>query len=296
MDAKKDLMWVLFFLFIIGVVWFFTGGPNRPSAKSGWFLFKPQETQLKQWEEQKEKVAPIDGKKTATSTTNASTTPTEITYKGKVTINAGWNAEEANPQKEYIEINVNSDAKNPINISKWKLKGKLGLDIIIGDGTLLPLPPYPPTKQNIVLNPGDRAYIVTGKSPLDASFKINKCLGYITQTQTFYPSIYKECPYAKDENLPNNLKDACLDYIDDISRCETPTTFPFVISNDMTCREYLTTKVNYKGCIDAHRADKDFYKNEWRIYLGRNEEMWKQSRETTTLYDENGKVVDEASY
>ena len=43
MDAMKDLRAFILIMVILAFVWLFTGGPLRPSTKSGWFLNKPQQ-------------------------------------------------------------------------------------------------------------------------------------------------------------------------------------------------------------------------------------------------------------
>jgi len=43
MDAMKDLRAFILIMAILAFVWLFTGGPLRPSSKSGWFLFRPQQ-------------------------------------------------------------------------------------------------------------------------------------------------------------------------------------------------------------------------------------------------------------
>jgi hypothetical protein len=45
-----------------------------------------------------------------------------------------------------------------------------------------------------------------------------------------------------------------------------------------------------------HKNDEDFYDDEWRIYLGRGEELWKNRRETIILKDQAGKIIKEVSY
>ena len=42
MDAVKELKYFFLVLFILAIVWLFTGGPFRPEATSGLFLKDPQ--------------------------------------------------------------------------------------------------------------------------------------------------------------------------------------------------------------------------------------------------------------
>ena len=41
MEAMKDLRAFILIMVILAFVWLFTGGPLRPSSKSGWFLNNP---------------------------------------------------------------------------------------------------------------------------------------------------------------------------------------------------------------------------------------------------------------
>ena len=43
MEAMKDLRAFILIMVILAFVWLFTGGPLRPSSKSGWFLNNPQQ-------------------------------------------------------------------------------------------------------------------------------------------------------------------------------------------------------------------------------------------------------------
>ena len=95
----------------------------------------------------------------------------------------------------------------------------------------------------------------------------------------------------------NGLTDACFEYIERLRRCEAHTRpLPISFTNDPICQEYVSLNVNYNACVDSHKSDWNFYKNEWRVFLGRNQELWKEKRETILLLDEAGKVVDSVSY
>jgi len=280
-DAKKDLYWVIFFLIILAIVWYYTGGPQRSSSISGLFLFKPQQNYSEELRRETEKLA-----STATSTESA--------YKYKVSLRAGYAARESDPQKQFIEIKASSQNDRPIRITGWSLTGKNGLDIKIGQGAYLPYSAQVNPQQDIFLQKGETAVIVTGESPIGTSFRLNKCTGYFSQFQTFYPSLPKDCPQPGDENLPLNLNDQCLDYLDRMPRCEMKISIPPGLSN--ACQTYINDKINYKTCVEIHKNDSDFYQSEWRIYLGRKESLWKKQRETIILQDENKKIIDWISY
>ena len=188
-----------------------------------------------------------------------------------------------------------------MKITDWKLKGKIGLDIAIGKGAsyiYANIASQP--QEDIYLKPGEKVIIVTGKSPLGTSFKLNKCAGYFEQFHEFTPELNTECPLLRDEELPSNLNnnDQCLDYIERVSSCQTIVSIPYKYSSKLSssCQDYVTQNANYKTCLEKHKDDADFYLPEWRVYLERSEEMWKKKRETITLYDDKNSIIDSRSY
>ena len=294
-DAKKDLFFVIFMLLGLAIVWYYTGGPQRPSATSGPILHEPlkahQREIKRETREATGKVVEEEPKKEAGAAAS-----TESAYKYKATLRAGYAAKRTDPQKEFVEIRASSNNKNPVLISGWTLEGKTRLNIKIGNASPLPYsgrinPEYP-----VFLSPGEKAVVVTGRSPVGVSFRLNKCSGYLGQFQDIEPRILKDCPLPREENLPDSLDDYCLDYIGRLPRCEIPPGNASSLPLSPSCREYLSRKINYNACVDAHKKDPDFYKPEWRIYLGRGRALWKAKNETIILRDEKGKIIDWKSY
>lgn len=203
------------------------------------------------------------------------------------------------PKQEYAQIRVNT-TKEPINITGWKLTSKSsGQTVTIPKGTYLFFTGTTNTEENIYLNSGDVVYLVTGISPNGASFKVNKCSGYLSQFQSFTPYLSTYCPQPRNEDLSSIPKtvnnDACLDYIDYFPSCRIQTeTLPANWSYE--CTSFIYNKINYPSCVNTHKGDKDFYQKEWRVYLKRSEKIWKDRREEIILYDNNGKIVDTLTY
>ena len=361
MDAMKDLRTFILIMAILAFVWLFTGGPLRPSAKSGWFLYRPQQ---KGEQQAKKEVVGVLGKKvpideeerpktrqtSSSSSSSSASSPlpyfrgddgsprasssSRISYNDDKTTNSASvffaatnqsssakpkiqnstsqssfrpdfatlktrRAKEADPDQEYVEIKTDKKNKNSVKITGWKLKGKTGLDIAIGKGaSYIYTNVADQPQEDIYLKPGEKAIIVSGKSPLGTSFKLNKCIGYFEQFHEFTPEINTECPLLRDEDLPDNLNDTCLDYIDRVSSCQTVVSIPYKYSFKLSssCQDYVTQNANYKTCLDNHKEDDDFYLPGWRIYLDRSEELWKKKRETITLYDEKNNIIDSKSY
>ncbi len=218
-------------------------------------------------------------------------------YYGQVTI--VYVNRSGDPSQEYITIHANNISKT-ILITGWTLKSlSSGASATIPKATVLFFTGISNAEGNIYLSPLETVYLVTGLAPNGVSFKVNKCTGYLQQFQTFIPYINNQCPRAQDEDLsaiPKRVEnDACFDYIDSIGQCRTQTeNLPANWSYE--CKNFIGKKLTYSSCIDNHKNDGDFYKAEWRVYLKRNEPLWKNRREDIVLYDLNGKVVSELKY
>ncbi len=223
---------------------------------------------------------------------------TESRYKGLVTIS--YINRVSDPSQEYIAIQESGLATTSILVTGWVLKStSSGASVTIPKGTYLYFVGIPNTEDNIYLNPNDILYLITGVSPNGASFKLNKCSGYLGQSQTFIPYLGYSCPAARDEDYSSIPKtqpnDACLDYIESFPQCKTQTE-SLPINWSYECTKFIYDKLNYPSCVNTHKNDKDFYKNEWRVYLKRSERLWKDRREEVILYDDMGKIVDKISY
>ena len=266
-QAKKDLLLALGFLVLLFFVWLFSGGPSRPSSTSGPFIG----ISLKQAAE-------------------------NSIYKYTANLSFGSNAKKSDLQEEYIEIWASSSNKELINISNWSLENQNGIKVKIGQASQLPFLGEINQQQDILLNPGDKAIIVTGQSPIGTSFLINKCIGYLSQMQNFIPALARNCPDpVKDEMLPASLDNKCIDYITrEFKLCTAYIALAAELSS--SCKEYINERINYNGCARWHKRDFDFYKPEYRVYLKRSSELWNNDHEKIILYDENGEIIDWSSY
>ncbi len=213
-------------------------------------------------------------------------------YKGIVTIRSVQKS--ANPANEYIILRV-SGAKNSINITGWTLTStSTGASVKIPKSTRLFFTGMVNPEEDVYVENGDTVFINTGVSPNGSGFKVNKCSGYLSQFQTWTPSLSTNCPLPKNENLSSIprtvVNDACFDYINIFPQCRIQTqTLPLKWSYE--CTNFIYNKINYASCIDSHKNDTDFYQHEWRIFLKRSDRLWKTSRENITLYDNLGKTV-----
>lgn len=226
---------------------------------------------------------------------------TESQYKGLVSIS--YISRSSDPKKEYVVIRVNSSATTTIPVTGWTLKSLWsGTTVTIPKATYLYFAGMINSEENIYLSPNDTLNLITGYSPNGASFKTNKCSGYLTQFQTFTPSISRSCPAPRNEDLSsipktvNNI--ACFDYINSMPSCKIQVN---PLPGDYykwsgECKTFIYDKINYPSCVNTHKSDEDFYKNEWYVYLKRNDKIWLDRSEEVVLYDHLGKIVDEIKY
>jgi len=224
-----------------------------------------------------------------------STKPTDFTEYVKIYKTYKQSASNADPLKEYVTLKLNSNAPGPITLTGMKLRSDYtNVEVTIPDGVSLYTPGVAHIGETIKLEPGGVAYIVTGKSPVGYSIKLNSCSGYLENDKNFNPYISSNCPLAYKEGLfPNTpYYAACLDKVESLGRCSpTPKNIPLNFPNE--CVEFLTTKLNYKTCVSDFSNTENFKKNEWRIYLGRSEVLWNYTREKIALIDQQGKTIAE---
>ena len=209
-------------------------------------------------------------------------------------------ANSVNPLNEYVSLSALQNAKIPINISGWKLiSGATESVSYVPKGTEVPTSGLISAFEDIILTPGTKAIIISGGSPLGASFRENKCIGYFKTFQSFYPQLPRNCPDPSDELYSfygsNLIRDtACIVYVDKLSQCQTVLSPPSSMSS--ACQSFVSQHLNYSGCVNAHRNDADFLGNTWRVYLGRTSSMWRTKYEIVKLLDTNGKIIDTFSY
>ena len=222
-------------------------------------------------------------------------------YRGLVSVSHYISSAGAlDPGNEYVEVSVAQNAGVPINLSEWKLvSDATGSFAVIPRGTETPTSGIVNAAEDIVLIPGARAIVISGRSPIGASFRENKCIGYFSTFQKFYPSLPLNCPNPSDELIvyygPGYIRDtACIAAVDKIARCQVALTPPPGLSS--ACQSFVVNYLNYNGCVQAHRNDANFAGNTWRIYLGRTTPMWRTKYEVVKLLDSNGKTVEAFSY
>jgi len=316
-----DIKWLIGILLILVFIWLISGGPGSEQSKRPFVTppaplgpgedFGPEFPSVQGGGNRSEEAPPVENEEQplqeeeveqqeAEEEIDESPKPTPI-FKEGVSFGGRGRATATNPDDEYLEIIASSKNTQPIHISNWKLKSAVtGREVSLGKGTYLPFRGQINIEDSLFLRPGERAFIVTGRSPIGVSFRLNTCTGYFAQFQDFTPRLPTQCPLPRDEDFetgPAGLNDACIDYIETLPRCTAHIqSLPLEFSNNPICQEYITTKITYNGCVELHKDDTDFYKAEWRIFLKRDQELWKEKRETILLLDEDERVIDSISY
>ena len=223
----------------------------------------------------------------------SATDSTLSTLKGKLALYRGL-ASSANANQEYVEISAPSSNDIKIFIGGMGLGNSRGERFAIGAGAYLPYSGQVNPEEGIQLEPGGRAYIITGRSPIGTSFRPNLCAGYFQQFNKFEPRLREECPRSEDEDSTRGLQNSCLDFLETVQTCRQVLEIPLGLTPE--CQNYVSLEINYKKCVERHRNDPGFYSKNWYIYLGRDNEIWSSRRETITLYDREGKILDSISY
>ncbi|MCA9363640.1 hypothetical protein KC727_00235 [Candidatus Kaiserbacteria bacterium] len=218
-------------------------------------------------------------------------------YAENVTLHRGYIGG-TDPDYEYLILTLAHDANVPIAISDWYLESvvsdeRVGLPL----GVRVLSRPLDRASENVVLEPGSTAYLITGESPLHSSFRENRCTGYLAEEDTFYPSLYRSCPSAKNDMvLYGNIaldNDRCYDYIESLYTCELPNDRDMSRARiNHACERFVEDNLNYVGCVENHRSEPGFTKyGSWYIYLEKDETLWRSKREIIRLIDEHDRVV-----
>lgn len=315
----SEFSWFIYGLLGLGALWFFSGGAEREIAKAGIYL-KP--------------LAPIDsgqaygGKYISESTNKQSTlklpeAPADLVRDAEETvvnffeeaqsiskihgisllsktlsIDGIAGAQISSPAREYVRIILPNEAEKSETLSGLILRsGALGISVKIPDGTVIPLLGVAYHHEPIVLSRGGRAIISTGRSPIGTSFRVNQCTGYLGQFQEYVPDLRKDCPHPIDELKLSGpySESSCRDYVESIPRCTTARINP-PSTLSSACRSFIVEKLTYNSCVLRHQSDADFLTSEWRVFLGRTEELWKNKQEIIRLMNDKGETRDAITY
>lgn len=320
--AGGDLILFIFFLIVLGIVWALTGGPDRSISRQGPFLNPPFPLgDGSAYSVPGVAIPEINSGGDFDYSNGSPETRDNTTLADLISrIRGGSRSSEANspyadlvelstgqirstdPSSEYVVLKTNRDVAGRLTISDWRIESTVSLTgVTLGSASYLPFSGQINSESPVAVGPNTTIYIVTGRSPIGASFRSNRCTGYFEQFQDFSPSLQEECPFPEDELhsavsrgdfVPN---DSCIDFVDSIRRCQlTVSNIPTSVGN--LCQSFILADLTYNGCVNLHKAEATFYKDEWRIYLDRDQELWKEKNDRIRLLDENGLVIDVLSY
>lgn len=298
---------VLIIAFLIFVSFFNLGNNNQneTETKSNWFLGGSMSN---------------PGKVRSTSES-----PTGV----RLTLSSGNARRSYQSYEEYIVLS--NRGRTSIDITGFSLKnGKdkrsynLGGSLqrfsadtaIIPQGSRILSPWGVNTKQNIVLEPGERAIITTGsigvRSPYKIeSFKENICTGYIERLPdyAFEPALQLSCPRASEEPGLELLDTQCQNFVKRWPSCETPQFETKDKNGDPctnclkgerlsnACVSFMREHFSYEGCLAYHSKDPNFdSRKTWRVFLGRGWELWAKEYETIEVFDRFNNLVASEEY
>lgn len=317
--AGTDFILFILFLIVLGVVWAVTGGPARDISREGPFLNAPSPLgDGNAYGVPSVNTPEFDNKYRGDTGSGNSSFFTDIIsrvrsgvdttdgeekspYAEYVSLSIS-SARNSDPSQEYVTIKTSRSLSDRITISDWRLESSVTLaGSALGSASYLPFSGQVNTESPVAIGPNTTVYVTTGRAPIGVSFRTNTCTGYFEQFQDFQPRLKLECPFPEDEFVAALERDAfipnaaCIDYVDDLNRCI------FNINNvpqgiGGACQNFALNDLTYNGCVSLHKNDAEFYKSEWRMYLDRDQELWRSKNERIRLLDENGKVIDVISY
>lgn len=200
------------------------------------------------------------------------------------------------PGNESITIALSRSADKPVHITSWQIWSvATGNRRTIGQGSL-----YPQSNGNsplvpIILEPGERAVVYSGTSPVKTSFKPNICLSYLNTFNNFPRGVGTRCPDPEDVLLPLpffDRNDECQDFIERMPSCKIPRDDDFPLGITKECKSHIQNGVGYDNCVDLRARDEDFFLRDWFVYFDSPSKLYKDRDEKILLFDEKGLLVD----
>lgn len=321
--VSMDLFWAFIVIATLFGLWIQGGGPMR--AKNEGLLKSPASIS-------KPALTPkVNSNNSNPSGSRESKNGvTYSPYRGKIRLGRGTAASTYQPGQEYITLQASGN-KTPINIGGWTLKNGRDRHLYVVSGDTIRVPavsikiptqgvalydPYHPLNNKrgaITLKSGERAVITTGNPAtfggvkIKDNFKLNRCLGYLEDNSgsRAYPSLKYNCPASKDVPGITELDNACYDFVRSIRSCHTPKDVyikdeGYCLERNCKltsyCKQFAKDNFSFDTCFARYAESDNFVGPEWRVFLGQTWEIWVDRRETISLYDRQGLLVDEISY
>lgn len=307
----SEVGWFLWALIIIGVIWFWRGGTEFQSSHEPYIKpLAPLNTgetygniYLSHDEEKQTLDLPENPIKTLRNffrgSSSTSTEIAKISFSRVFLIDGTAGTKTTDPQEEYVRVLANHENALEHRLSGLTLSGNAYSvrqtipqaieNFILGSSTL--------EKINVSMPPEGRAIITSGKSPVGASFRVNVCSAYLGQFQKFVPEFRPDCPSPMEElKKYGPYEDPfCQSFVNNLPVCRSfDGSFPGNIST--SCKKFVTERLSYNSCFATHSSEKDFYKDEWRLFLGAEQDLWKSKQEVIKLMDAKGTIIDAVTY
>ncbi len=179
-----------------------------------------------------------------------------------------------------------------VNVSGWKIKGNSG-ELIVPRAVPLYEPSGLGVENDVILKNGEEFIVYSGQSAIGLNLRLNKCLGYLQNYNSFDPPLPTNCPAPSSYTGFSGLSGKCQDYVSSLGGCRLPESNPDIPPNDYACRDFLDT-INYKGCFDKYRYDSDFFSNEWWAWSSLS--FLDERHDKVLLYDQKGLLADLYQY
>ncbi|MEK9148305.1 MAG: hypothetical protein AAB650_02600 [Patescibacteria group bacterium] len=196
----------------------------------------------------------------------------------------------------FFGFGGSSGQGEPVDITGWSISS-------LKSSATIPrafnIPEIDAAEQDIFLAPGGELIIVTGTPTYQRNFRENQCVGYLSQSNIFTPSLYSYCPDSRpnrQEFLNRGFSGVCIDFIERIPTCRMPAVGFDQSGIGRDCAEYVSVNFNYVGCVKNSRDKKDFLSSTWRVSLKRGQKLFDSRHDRVTLRDKNGLTVDEFEY
>lgn len=198
---------------------------------------------------------------------------------------------------DYLLVSVPLTSKGSVNITGWQIKSSVaGENLIVGEGTRVFYQGKVNESKLIYLYPGEKALLLPDNSPVGASFKVNKCSGYLAQFQSFYPDISQNCPHPSLDQNGNNVIDySCQSFLNKIPRCRAYVE-DFPKDTAESCKSIANQRFNYNSCVSEHLYNRDFLSGEWRVYLNNNGKLASKNGDIIRIYSKKSTLIDTIFY
>lgn len=305
MNGMRDLTIVVLLLAALGVAWYYTGGTANSLARSGPLFTLPQQG----YGIPAYVVPSVQYTPAPEGTQNPNTVTTISNYLGTFDekpspyaqyVSLEQSSAASSYENEYVTVRVSYNAPQKITVTGWRLESTAtNLGVALPQASALPFLGSVNSIEPVSLSPGQTMYVITGRSPNGTSFRTNMCTGYFEQFQNFTPPLRLECPGPQEEAdrvfATGTYNEECYNVVRTLNRC-TLTVASIPASAGAACQPFIQDVLTYNGCINSHRNDSKFYKDEWYLYLNRDQELWRTRSERIRLVDETGKVVDVVNY